>query len=223
MFHKNVLFQLTLIPADLHFATASGTAALGGSIIDIRPTKVNIVWFFGSSPKKLIFSVSNWSFWPNGNLSSSIHMCPKPRTRSPRPPKYSYALSYFSLHASFISVSSPLIIILPHRARIRSGAPFMTNKYLLLTSWMDNCHLLVELNGISATFGLAWRIDPTTSFGLDPVNIISQHFKRADSDASPAVSRFKIGPVSPARNTARLQSDAIRPSECHVGSSRNTF
>uniref|UniRef100_A0A915KQ30 Uncharacterized protein n=1 Tax=Romanomermis culicivorax TaxID=13658 RepID=A0A915KQ30_ROMCU len=28
----------TFIPADLHFATASGTAALGGSIKDIRPT-----------------------------------------------------------------------------------------------------------------------------------------------------------------------------------------
>ena len=30
----------TLIPADLHFVTASGTAALGGSIIDINPTNL---------------------------------------------------------------------------------------------------------------------------------------------------------------------------------------
>merc|ERR1712110_1135541 len=31
--------MITLIPADLHFKTASGTAALGGSIMDMRPTK----------------------------------------------------------------------------------------------------------------------------------------------------------------------------------------
>merc|ERR1711934_264963 len=32
--------MITLIPADLHLSTASGTAALGGSIMDMRPTNL---------------------------------------------------------------------------------------------------------------------------------------------------------------------------------------
>merc|ERR1719433_1554917 len=32
--------MMTLIPADLHLVTASGTAALGGSIMDISPTNL---------------------------------------------------------------------------------------------------------------------------------------------------------------------------------------
>ena len=31
--------MMTLIPADLHLDTASGTAALGGSIMEMSPTK----------------------------------------------------------------------------------------------------------------------------------------------------------------------------------------
>jgi hypothetical protein len=44
--------MITLIPADRHFATASGTAALGGSIMDMRPTNVR------ASVGKLISSAS---------------------------------------------------------------------------------------------------------------------------------------------------------------------
>ena len=84
---------------------------------------------------------------------------------------------------------------------------FITSRYWEEsgTSWMESCHLLVELNGISAIFGFLPRIPST-----EPI-MSSQHFKSADSEASPAVSRFKIGPFSPARNTARLQRAAIRP------------
>ena len=80
-------------------------------------------------------------------------------------------------------------------------------------SWMDNCHLLVELKGISTTFGFFCLIDST-----EPI-INSQHLRSADSEASPAVLRLRIGPSSPARNTARLQRAAMRPRFLQVLSS----
>lgn len=43
----------TLMPAERHLPTASGTAARGGSIIDIRPTKQRFsVWKLTSSVSK---------------------------------------------------------------------------------------------------------------------------------------------------------------------------
>lgn len=43
----------TLIPAERHLPTASGTAARGGSIMDMRPTKQRLsVWKFTSSVSK---------------------------------------------------------------------------------------------------------------------------------------------------------------------------
>lgn len=54
--------MMTLIPAERHLPTASGTAARGGSIMDIRPTKHSLsVW-------KLMSSVSKAN--PLGYLSS---------------------------------------------------------------------------------------------------------------------------------------------------------
>lgn len=50
------------MPALLHFPTASGTAARGGSIMDMRPTKHRF------SVGKFVSSVSNWK--PSGNCSS---------------------------------------------------------------------------------------------------------------------------------------------------------
>lgn len=54
--------SLTFIPALRHLPTASGTAARGGSIIEINPTKQSL------STGKLTSSVSNWK--PSGNWSS---------------------------------------------------------------------------------------------------------------------------------------------------------
>lgn len=72
-------------------------------------------------------------------------------------------------------------------------------------------YLLVELNGISATFLFLSRIcltDPQES---------SMHFSRADSEASPATSLFRIGRESwPALNTALLHRDATRARATHV-------
>lgn len=53
---------LTLIPALRHFPTASGTAARGGSIMDMSPTKQRLV------TGKLTSSASNLK--PRGNWSS---------------------------------------------------------------------------------------------------------------------------------------------------------
>ncbi len=62
--------RLTLIPADRHLPTASGTAARGGSIMDMRPTKQRLsVW-------KLTSSVSKAK--PLGYLSSGRNMWQKP-------------------------------------------------------------------------------------------------------------------------------------------------
>lgn len=46
-------FINTFIPAERHLPTASGTAALGGSIMDMRPRKH--IWFMG----KFMSSQSN--------------------------------------------------------------------------------------------------------------------------------------------------------------------
>ena len=61
-FSPTILTMMTLIPADLHLATASGTAALGGSIIDIRPTNLR------PSRGKLTSSASKG--YPLGYLSA---------------------------------------------------------------------------------------------------------------------------------------------------------
>jgi len=53
----------TLMPAERHLATASGTAALGGSIIDMRPTK--------RSPVNGKFSASESNTYDDGYLQTS--------------------------------------------------------------------------------------------------------------------------------------------------------
>lgn len=72
-------------------------------------------------------------------------------------------------------------------------------------------YLLVELKGISATFlffSLMALTDPQDS---------SMHLRRADSEASPATSRFRMGREScAALNTALLQSAATRARDNHV-------
>lgn len=72
-------------------------------------------------------------------------------------------------------------------------------------------YLLVELKGISATFlflSLMAFTEPQDS---------SMHFSRADSEASPATSRLRMGKDSwPALNTARLQRAAMRAKDTHV-------
>lgn len=72
-------------------------------------------------------------------------------------------------------------------------------------------YLLVELKGISATFlflSLMALTEPHDS---------SIHFSRADSDASPATSRLRMGKDSwPALNTARLHRAAMRARDTHV-------
>ncbi|TNN37713.1 hypothetical protein EYF80_052124 [Liparis tanakae] len=65
--------------------------------------------------------------------------------------------------------------------------------------------------GISATFlffSLMALTEPQDS---------SMHFSRADSEASPATSRFRMGSASwAALNTARLHRAAMRAKETHV-------
>lgn len=56
--------QLTLIPADRHLPTASGTAARGGSIMDMRPTKQRLsVWKLTSSVSK----AKPLGYWSSGS------------------------------------------------------------------------------------------------------------------------------------------------------------
>uniref|UniRef100_A0A915KCL4 Uncharacterized protein n=1 Tax=Romanomermis culicivorax TaxID=13658 RepID=A0A915KCL4_ROMCU len=77
---KDPNLKLTWMPADLHLATASGTAALGGSIMEIKPTKRN------PSKGKLGFSSAS-NRKPFGNWSAGNSKSQKPKTRSPKPPK----------------------------------------------------------------------------------------------------------------------------------------
>src|SRR6218665_961677 len=72
---------ITLMPAHLHLRTASGTFGLGGSIIDMRPTKLR------PSRGKLTSSLLKLN--PMGKSSVGRRRSAKPRTLSPRLPRSS--------------------------------------------------------------------------------------------------------------------------------------
>lgn len=82
---------------------------------------------------------------------------------------------------------------------------------LKINNWWQTWYLLVELNGISATFlflSLILLTEPQDS---------SIHLSKADSEASPATSLFRMGKVScPALNWALLHSAATRARDTHV-------
>jgi len=73
----------TLIPALLHLPTASGTAARGGSIMDMRPTKHRF------SVGKFTSSVSNAK--PSGNWSSGRLKWQKPLRKNTITSVHSYS------------------------------------------------------------------------------------------------------------------------------------
>lgn len=84
---------------------------------------------------------------------------------------------------------------------------FLKDTSVMQLTW----YLLVELKGISATFLFLSLIDLTAPQDS------SMHFSRADSEASPATSRFRMGSAScPALNWARLHRPATRARASHV-------
>ena len=94
--------ELTLMPALLHWATALGTLALGGSIMAIKPTKQRPSrGKLGSSP-----SVENWKPWRS--------RWTKPRTRSPMPARVVQALVKVSLIFSVTATFFPSSRIVAH-------------------------------------------------------------------------------------------------------------
>merc|ERR1712227_417881 len=97
-------------------------------------------------------------------------------------------------------------MMVEHRSRILSGAPFMTRRWTLSPSgysWIETWYLLVELKGISHTF-LCLALYPITS----PVDN-SVHLRMAASEASPLTSRLRTGlDPSPGLNSARLHNAA---------------
>ena len=119
------------MPAERHLETASGTAARGGSIMDMRPTKRRL------STGKLTSSALNGN--PTGNFDAGSSRSQNPRTRSPRPPSSMYALLKLIFQSSERAISFPLRSIVEHRSRMRSGAPFMTKMCPVLLSfkWID--------------------------------------------------------------------------------------
>ena len=124
----------TLMPAERHLVTASGTAARGGSIIDNSPTN--------RSPVSGKFSSSASNLNPGGNCVAGRLRSQNPRTRSPRPPSSRYASLKAFRHSSVNGRSSPCIRIVEQRSKMRSGAPFMTRRYWHLSvgswrSWID--------------------------------------------------------------------------------------
>ena len=100
--------ELTLMPALLHWATALGTLALGGSIMAIKPTKQRPSrGKLGSSP-----SVENWK--PSGKREGSRSRWTKPRTRSPMPARVVQALVKVSLTFSVTATFFPSSRIVAH-------------------------------------------------------------------------------------------------------------
>ena len=77
--------------------------------------------------------------------------------------------------------------------------------------WLNRTwNLLVELNGISATFGKRCLYPSTSS------SESATHLSRAVSEASPTTCRFWMGTsFCPAENSARLQSAAHRSMLLH--------
>ena len=73
--------MMTLMPASRHLLTASGTFGRGGSISDIKPTN--------RRPDKGKFSSSGSNSNPMGNWSRGRTRSQKPRTRSPKAPRWS--------------------------------------------------------------------------------------------------------------------------------------
>lgn len=94
-----------------------------------------------------------------------------------------------------------------HFGTIKVGDWLLPQLCSAIVTW----YLLVELKGISATFlflSLIALTEPQDS---------SIHLSRADSEASPATSRFRMVMESwPALNWARLHRAAIRERACHV-------
>merc|ERR1712123_511324 len=90
---------MTLIPAERHLTTASGTAALGGSIMDIRPTNLR--------PSRGKFSSSGSNGYPVGYLSLGKTKSQNPRTLSPSPPSSMKAISHTFLLFFLYSITFP--------------------------------------------------------------------------------------------------------------------
>lgn len=83
----------TLMPAERHLPTASGTAARGGSIIDMRPTKQRLsVWKFTSSVSKAK---------PLGYFSSDMKRWQKPGGRRDEIEWMKCTIQYFSKYTKF--------------------------------------------------------------------------------------------------------------------------
>ena len=126
--------MMTLIPALRQVATASGTFGLGGSIKDMMP--------MNRSPSRGKFSDSASNGYPIGNSLVGRTRSANPRTRSPREPRVSYAVWKAAFHSSVNGRSAPDIIMLEHRSRIRSGAPFITMTLRatpsIIVSWIDS-------------------------------------------------------------------------------------
>ena len=170
-----------LIPASLHFATASFTSSLGGSIIPHIPVKIN-------SPS--IFSISSLV----GLFSTYLYAIPN--TLRAFPANSSFALCIFFISSFVISLISPFIEILLQISRSSSTPPFVHTIYLssyLLTVVIS---FLSESNGISETL-----------LNLSSSSFLCPQFKAklvsAVSVGSPVNSSFETIFVS-------LQSNPIR-------------
>lgn len=151
---NNLTCSLPLMPAERHFATASGTAALGGSIMDMRPTNrmpvigASIPGFTSNtasagkkSPGKVASQNPSLLIGANWIFCRRIHYHNKttdlPRTRSPRAPKSEQASWKASLQFWLIGHSFPSTKIVEQHSKMRSGAPFISITYRGSLPWLQ--------------------------------------------------------------------------------------
>ena len=124
-----------LIPARIQFWTAWADSSLGGSIIQISPTKV-----YPCSSCKSIFSSSS-CFWAKAN------------TRRPFSDILWFSFWILNLSSSVIGRTTPSSNISVTRSSNTSTAPFVTIYNVSSMRWSVLINLRSESNGISAKRG----------------------------------------------------------------------
>jgi hypothetical protein len=162
------------MPASLHLSTAKSTFILGGSFNEQRPMRVNPDignQYLKASSLSCTFlkffqlATSNKYAGVFVKILGSNMIYAKAKTLSPVPPYNLLADSTSSFLYAVNSSSTPLIMILSHLDKIRSGAPFIIilkpfldgsfSLFLLAKCLIAKLNLISELKGIKQFIFLA--------------------------------------------------------------------
>mmetsp|Transcript_4331 Transcript_4331/g.7586 ORF Transcript_4331/g.7586 Transcript_4331/m.7586 type:complete len:227 (+) Transcript_4331:1460-2140(+) len=198
--------MITLMPADLHRPTALGTLSLGGSMRATKPTKQS------ASRGKL--GVLGSRICNEAQSLPSTGKCARPMTRCPWDASSSIAASMSFTASAVIGSACPARRKVEQRSRMRSGAPFMQTKRVLVSGswWSEAAYLFLLLNGTSARLAYNARVSSMSSMPW-------QNLMNALSVASPRVFRCAMGwSLVDGSNDALLHRHMMRRRTLNVAS-----